>query len=205
MSKPVLTTALLDQYKALYPDDAKLQALTLDELLTATAGVTVDYSTLTYPGEAAGLLGDGWSCAEGVGYVVFDCVCLFLGAATLRSSLTAEAAESMAKAAAPVMSQMEKYIATMAASTSSKTDIATAVFGIISTIYSGGCLGAVLSAFLGSLTWYEAALYGVTAMATIVAALATDGAAEIALIVIELATAGFLVNDSINCVKACDY
>ena len=41
MSKPVLT--LLDQYKALYPDDAKLQALTLDELLTATAGVTVDY------------------------------------------------------------------------------------------------------------------------------------------------------------------
>ena len=205
MSKPVLTTALLDQYKALYPDDAKLQALTLDELLTATAGVTVDYSTLTYPGEAAALLGDGWSCAEGVGYVVFDCVCLFLGAATLRSSLTAEAAESMAKAAAPVMSQMEKYIATMAASTSSKTDIATAVFGIISTIYSGGCLGAVLSAFLGSLTWYEAALYGVTAMATIVAALATDGAAEIALIVIELATAGFLVNDSINCVKACDY
>ena len=205
MSKPVLTTALLDQYKALYPDDAKLQALTLDELLTATAGVTVDYSTLTYPGEAAGLLGDGWSCAEGVGYVVFDCVCLFLGAATLRSSLTAEAAESMAKAAAPVMSQMEKYIATMAASTSSKTDIATAVFGIISTIYSGGCLGAVLSAFLGSLTWYEAALYGVTAMATIVAALATDGAAEIALIVIELATAGFLVNDSINCVKACNY
>ena len=111
----------------------------------------------------------------------------------------------MAKAAAPVMSQMEKYIATMAASTSSKTDIATAVFGIISTIYSGGCLGAVLSAFLGSLTWYEAALYGVTAMATIVAALATDGAAEIALIVIELATAGFLVNDSINCVKACNY
>ena len=205
MTKPVLTNAIFEEYKALYPDDAKLQALTMDEMLRATAGVKVDFNTLTYPGEAAGLLGDGWSCAEGVGYVVFDCVCLFLGAATLRSSLTAEAAESMAKAAAPVMSQMEKYIATMAASTSSKTDIATAVFGIISTIYSGGCLGAVLSAFLGSLTWYEAALYGVTAMATIVAALATDGAAEIALIVIELATAGFLVNDSINCVKACNY
>ena len=167
--------------------------------------MTVDFSSITYEGRSPALLGDGWSCAEAVGYVVFDCVCLFLGAATLRSSLTAEAAEGMAKAAAPVMSQMEKYIATMAAETSSKTDVASAVFGIISTIYSGGCLGAVLGAFLGSLTWYEAALYGVTAMATIVAALATDGAAEIALIVIELATAGFLVNDSISCVKACNY
>lgn len=205
MSKVLVTGAALEQYKALYPNDEKLQKLTLDELLTATAGMTVDFSSITYEGRSPALLGDGWSCAEAVGYVVFDCVCLFLGAATLRSSLTAEAAEGMAKAAAPVMSQMEKYIATMAAETSSKTDVATAVFGIISTIYSGGCLGAVLSAFLGSLTWYEAALYGVTAMATIVAALATDGAAEIALIVIELATAGFLVNDSISCVKACNY
>ena len=205
MSKPLLTNAIFEEYKALYPDDAKLQALTMDEMLTATAGVKVDFNTITYPGKATELLGDGWTCAEAVGYVVFDCVCLFLGAASLRSSLTTEAAEGMAKAVQPVMSQMEKYIATMAASTSSKTDVATAVFGIISTIYSGGCLGAVLSAFLGSLTWYEAALYGVTAMATIVAALATDGAAEIALIVIELATAGFLVNDSINCVSACNY
>ena len=205
MSKVLVTGAALEQYKALYLNDEKLQKLTLDELLTATAGMTVDFSSITYEGRSPALLGDGWSCAEAVGYVVFDCVCLFLGAATLRSSLTAEAAEGMAKAAAPVMSQMEKYIATMAAETSSKTDVASAVFGIISTIYSGGCLGAVLGAFLGSLTWYEAALYGVTAMATIVAALATDGAAEIALIVIELATAGFLVNDSISCVKACNY
>ena len=93
----------------------------------------------------------------------------------------------------------------MSAAESTKFEVATAVFGIVSTIYSGGCLGAVLGAFLGSLTWYNAILYGATALGTIVAAVATDGAAEIGIIVVELATAGFLVSDSINCAKACSY
>ena len=84
-------------------------------------------------------------------------------------------------------------------------DVATAVFGVISTIYSGACLGAVLSAFLGSLTWYNAVLYGATALGTIMAALATDGAAEIGIIIVELATAGFLIGDSIKCVDACSF
>ena len=93
----------------------------------------------------------------------------------------------------------------MSDANASKTSIAGAVFGVISTIYSGGCLGAVISAFLGSLTWYNAVLYGATALGTIMAAVATDGAAEIGIIVVELATAGFLVSDSINCAEACNY
>jgi hypothetical protein len=40
-------------------------------------------------------------------------------------------------------------------------------------------------------------------MATIVAALATDGVAFVAEVIILLATFGFLVADSINCVKVC--
>ena len=59
----------------------------------------------------------------------------------------------------------------MSAAESSKTEVAGAVFGIISTIYSGGCLGAVVSAFLGTLTWYNAMLYGATALGTIMAML----------------------------------
>ena len=111
----------------------------------------------------------------------------------------------MAKAAEPVASQLEKYILIMSDANSSKTAVATAVFGIISTIYSGSCLGAVISAFLGSLTWYNAILYGATALGTIMAAVATDGAAEIGIIIVELATAGFLVGDSIKCKEACSY
>ncbi len=144
-------------------------------------------------------------CGQNIGYVIFDCVCLMMGAAELREALTAKEAEAMAEAAKPVLSKLEKYIVTMAAEDSSKTDVATAVFGVISTIYSGGCIGAVISAWLGTLTIGNEILYGATALGTIVAAACTDGAAEIGLIIVELATMGWLVSDSINCVEACEY
>ena len=144
-------------------------------------------------------------CGEAIGFVIFDCVCLFVGAASIRASATAEVAEEMAEAAKPVLSQLDKYIITIASEGSSKTDVATAVFGIISTIYSGGCLGAVISAWLGSLTLGNKILYASTALTTIVAAVATDGVAEIGLIGLELATAGWVISDSIKCVEACEY
>jgi hypothetical protein len=200
-----ITPESFQAYKVLYPDDQRLQALTLEELFENTGGGLVNWENISYKQSATLAVSSTLDCAMGIGYVVFDCVCLFLGAATLRASVTAEVAEDMAKAAEPVANQLSKYIKTMSAAESTKFEVATAVFGIISTIYSGGCLGAVLGAFLGSLTWYNAILYGATALGTILAAVATDGAAEIGIIVVELATAGFLVGDSINCAKACSY
>ena len=41
-------------------------------------------------------------CEKQIGYVIFDCVCLMLGAAELRAGVTAEAAEEMAEACKPV-------------------------------------------------------------------------------------------------------
>jgi hypothetical protein len=198
-----ITQSSLEAYKMLHPGDTRLQALTLDELLENTSGRSVDYSTITY--KPALLRSSDWDCGLGIGYVVFDCICLFLGAATLRSSVTAQVAEEMAEAAAPVASKLATYIKTMSAAESSKTEVATAVFGVVSTLYSGSCLGAVISAFLGSLTWYNAVLYGATALGTVMSAVATDGAAEIGVLIVELATAGFLVNDSIKCADACSY
>ena len=198
-----ITPETFKAYQALNPHDSRLQALTLAELYKNTGTGQVDWNKVTY--KPALLQSGEWDCAKGIGYVVFDCVCLFLGAVTLRASVTAEAAEDMAKAAEPVASQLEKYILIMSDANSSKTAVATAVFGIISTIYSGSCLGSVISAFLGSLTWYNAILYGATALGTIMAAVATDGAAEIGIIIVELATAGFLVGDSIKCKEACSY
>ncbi len=191
-------------YKALNPHDARLQALTLEELFEKTGGRSVNYDNISYASKPQAMLGaSSWDCGLGIGYVVFDCVCLFLGAVSLRSALTADAAEEIAEAAKPVANQLTKYVETLASAESSKTEVATAVFGVISTIYSGSCLGAVISAFLGSLSWYNAVLYGATALGTIMAAVATDGAAEIGIIIIELATAGFLISDSIKCEQAC--
>lgn len=195
----------LGAWKAANPQDKRLQGLTFSELSENVDLNSVDFSSITFEGRTDGLLGDGFDCAKSIGFVVFDSICLFLGAAALRASATAEVAEDMAKAAEPVANQLSKYIKTMSAAESTKFEVATAVFGIVSTIYSGGCLGAVLGAFLGSLTWYNAILYGATALGTIMAAVATDGAAEVGIIVVELATAGFLVSDSIACSKACNY
>ena len=144
-------------------------------------------------------------CEKQIGYVLFDCVCLMLGAAELRAGVTAEAAEEMAEAAKPVLSKFDKYILTIADESSSKTEVASAVFGIVSTVWSGGCLGAVVSAWLGTLSVGNAILYGATALGTLLAAFATDGAAEIGIIVVELATAGWLIEDSVKCVEECSY
>ena len=144
-------------------------------------------------------------CEKSIGYVIFDCVCLLLGAAECRAALTEEAAESMAKAAEPVLSKMEQYIITLSSEEASVTEKATAVFNVVSTIWSGGCLGEVISAWLGTLSFGDKVLYGATALATLLAAFATDGAAEIGVVAVELATAGWLVDDSLKCAKACSY
>jgi len=145
------------------------------------------------------------ACEKQIGFVIFDCVCLMLGAAELRAGVTAEAAEEMAEACKPIMSKFEGYIVTMAKEGASTTEVAGAVFGVMSTIWSGGCLGAVVSAWLGTLSVGNAILYGATALGTLLAAFATDGAAEIGIIAVELATATWLVEDSIKCADECSY
>lgn len=201
-----LTQKQWDNYKSQFPDDKKIQAVTLEELLKNTDGGKVDWSNPPISKERAAAVQPMAAvspCAMAIGYVIFDVICLAIGGVGLRSGVTKGTAEAVAEAAGPVLSKLEATIAKMAAEGASKTDIAWGVFEILKTIWSGGCLGAVLSAFLKSLTWYYALLYGATAMATIVAALATDGVAFVAEVVIELATFGFLVADSVNAVKAC--
>ena len=201
-----LTAEALQVWKDANPDDAKLQALSLADLEEKLKETPVDWSTLELPKDDSELLqGSTMDCVLGVGYVVFDCVCLMIGAVAIRGSLNPTSAKAVGKAAQPVMNALEKYIAALSKEGATTASKAGAVFNIMSTIWSGGCLGAVFAAVMESLEWYTAALYAVTGMGTILAALATDGVATIGLIAVELATFGFLVSDSINCVTACDF
>lgn len=205
----VITKEQWDTFKSHFPNDDAIQAVTFDELIKNTNGGKVDWKNPPVAKETekrgvktlaiAGIN----DCELGIGYVIFDVICLAVGGVGLRSGLNRGTAEAMAAAAKPVLSKLEVTIAKIAAEGASKTDLAKGVFEILRTIWSGDCLGAVVSAFVGSLTWYYALLYAATAMATVVAALATDGVAFVAEIAIVLATFGFLVADSVNAVKAC--
>jgi hypothetical protein len=67
-------------------------------------------------------------CEKQIGYVIFDSVCLMLGAAELRAGVTAEAAEEMAEACKPIINKFDSYILTMSSKESSVTEVAGAVF-----------------------------------------------------------------------------
>lgn len=197
-----ITQRDLDQLKAALPNDARLQSLSLLELLQ---NADPEFSFSKWEREPAPELLEGSSleCATAIGFVIYDCVALFIGASATRGGATEGEAKAIAKAAEPVLSKIEKSCAELAKDSASATDKAWAVWDIIKTIYNGSCLGAVIAAFLSSLTWYNMILYSATALATIVAALATDGAAEIAEIVVQIAAFGFLVSDSVNVGSAC--
>lgn len=210
-----ITQQQLDTFKRLHTGNPHIQALTADVVNANVAGSVVDWNKLnvgagagTGIGIAAiampmGLMSDITPCEKAIGYVVFDALCLALGAVGLRAAVSGATIEAMTRAAAPAMSQIERIIATMAAPGAGVTDYARGIFNILKAIYSGGCLGAVFSAFTASLSWWDGVLYGITGTATIVAALATDGVAFVAEVVILLATFGFLASDTAKAVDAC--
>jgi hypothetical protein len=201
-----LTTEELAAYAAANPHDAALQALGLPELLANTGGGVWDPAQVPrrqWPSRQR-TAESVTACELDVGYVVFDVICLAIGGIELRAGVTEETAEAVAEAARPVMSKIETTIAEMARAGASATDIAKGVFDILVIIWSGGCLGAVVAAFVSNLTWYYSVLYGATALATIIAAVATDGVAFVAEVALEVVTFGMLVADCVNAVEACD-
>ncbi len=201
-----ITQKQLDDFKVLYPGNNDIQALTLDQVVQNTAGKTVDWNSLTFPSQPTTMgvskmaISD---CQMAIGWVVFDAVCLAFGAWGLRSSVRPATIEAMAQAAGPVLSKIEITIARISAEGASATQQAWGVFEILKTIYNGGAFGAVMSAFIDSLSWWDMILYGITGTATIIAAFATDGLAFAAEIAIVLASTGFLVSDSVKAVQAC--
>jgi len=199
----------LQLFKSHYPHNPQIQALTLDEVLKHTQGKTADWNNMYAETDkfyqplkqAAAVTAN--PCYMNVGYVIFDVICLALGAVSLRKSVSAATIANTANAVTPVLSEIEKIIVSMSKAGATKSDLAWGVFNILRTIYAGGCLGAVFSAFTASLTWWNMILYGVTGMATIVAALATDGLALAAEVIGLLASFGFLATDCVAAYTAC--
>jgi hypothetical protein len=144
-------------------------------------------------------------CQLAAGHVVYDVIVLAVGAVALRARVSEATIEAVTTSAVPVLTELESTIAMIAASGSTTLQRAQGVFQILRTISDGGLLPAVFDAFANSLSWWDAVLYGVGGIATILAALATDGIAFAAEIAALLATFGLLVSDSVDAVTACGF
>lgn len=149
-----MTTAAeqLATFKSFYPNIEHVQALTLDDATRIVGGKPVDWNTITPADFAASSTSAITAGQTAVGYVIFDVICLAVGAVGLRTTVRASTIEAMASAAAPSLSKIETIIAQVGASNATVTDRAWGVFQILKTIYTGGSLGAVFNAFTGSLT-----------------------------------------------------
>ena len=190
-------------FKALYPLDAKLQALTLEQLVGYSEGKEPDGSTANpNPNAPPAKRNPAISeCQWAVGIVVVDVVCLVLGLSALRNK-NLQWTEAI-NIGATLQADIEHALQTLTAVDSTVLAKANSVREIALLVYSGGLVEPIYHAIIKNLDWWDMVLYGVAGMAEIAAAFLTDGAAVIALLVYDLAMAGFLVTDAERAISAC--
>lgn len=143
------------------------------------------------------------SCQMAVGFVIFDCLALAFGALGLRATVRPSTIAQIVRAAAPEMVAIEAQVAIIAHEASTAFQRATSVFSILGTLWAGGMLGAVFKAFKDSITWLDGLLYGTMGIASILAALATDGVSFCAQVVLLLGSFTYLLMDAQKAVTAC--
>ena len=198
-----LKQADLDAFKRQFPNDARLQAVTLDQL--ANHGKTRDYKghnaqPSPNPRRARGIFS---GCQMAVADVAIDVLLMIWGAIGIHGKINAAAVEDVAQAIEPKLSEIEEYAKVLSDGNTPTRQKATAIWNIGRLIKNGGMFEAVFHAIVSSLTWWDMVLYGVLGMAELAAAFLTDGAALVAIMVVEIATAGFVISDGAKVVQEC--
>ena len=195
-----LSQKQLDNFKKLHPTNEKIQKLTLAQVLSNTKGKIADWSALKPDGDDDYISpSDINPCTKKIAWVVYDVICLIVGAAGLRSTANSKTIDAIVKEIETSAEFLRKVIAVL----KNTISVAKKVYNIARLIKDGGLLGAVFSAFVGSLTWWDFLLYAITGTATIIAVLATDGAAFVAEIVLVLITFAWLVTDIARAIQTC--
>jgi hypothetical protein len=208
LKKVEITQQQLNDFKALHSDnccrhDNRIKGLTFQDVLDGTEYHFEDWNTIDNSSSGNTTSPGLTKCQNKIAYVIYDAICLAVGAYSLRNTVHARAVAAVGGAALPVMSSLETIIRDMTAPGATNKDQAYGVYYILKTIYNGGHLGAVFSAFTDTLTWWDMIFYGITGTATVIAALATDGAAFAAEIALELVTFEHLAEDSVKAVNEC--
>lgn len=203
--KPIASAALLQQYQQAFPGLPELQALTVDT--APKPGPDFDWSTLLLhpPRPVLGRF-PFTPCEIAVASVVVDIVMIAIGGSALLDKISGETVENVADALVEKLgegvTEIDKMIQAVD-DAGSNWEKAKAIFAILAKLKDVGCLSAVIGAIFRSLSLWDMILFGITALATIVALIATDGIAFIAEVAILFASGAFLGADIGNAINVC--
>lgn len=204
----LITQPNLDLFKAQYPADAAIQALTLGDVQANLAGRTVVWErVLDNPPplilSRMAFFGSNRSwCDLDIAKVVIDVVLLAIDATALSGKMSQESIEEAAAVMGENITEIEELVRDVGKA-SSTADKAAAIFAILRHIVDIGCLGGILSAIFKSLSWWDMILYGIVAVVTIVGLVATDGASFILTIIGLIVSGAFLIEDVMTCINTC--
>lgn len=197
----------LDKFKMHFrqdpTSDPAIQSLTLNDL--AAHAVSRDLrgnwaQPLPNPRQARNIVPP---CASAVGVFILDCFLVGWGAGGLRFKISPGSIEDVALAIEPHLSDLEEYVKLISDPSTTWFPRARAVWNTLLLIKNGLMFEAVYHAMIKDLTWWDMVLYGVLGLAELTAAFLTDGAALIAEMVVELASAGFMITDGVKAVETC--
>jgi hypothetical protein len=207
-----LTQENLVKFKKLInmPDDEKLQNLTIEELIEYSKSKSRDGSNA----EAASdneiasrfppvtRISPPTPCQKAVATAVMDAFFLALGAVGIRSKVKQAAQEidflKMHMPTHDVVRVIRYY------DDGSLLNRGWAVYRVLRVAAKAGMAAAIWGAIVKTLKWYDMVLYGVEGLAEIVAFVASDGVAAVALVAEEVARAGFFATDIMEAVEACE-
>ena len=203
-----LTQHNFDRYKAEFPEDSRLQALSLEELLDNTRGLTLDHILAPLPPgyDRAVVVMSATTvppCALAIAKVVIDGILLVTGCVALAGKIARPVIQEVGLVANLAASKIGKIISKMAAPNASKTDIAKGFAEILKAIDEAKLFKKIWAAFTKSLTWYYAVLYGIVVLATIAALVTSGGALIVAEFVLLVTSCAFMLIDIADAANTC--
>jgi hypothetical protein len=205
--QPIDSAEQLETFKSAFPMQPDVQALTLAQVQERAKAASIDWNQLVLNPPRVVLGRMPFSpCETAIASVVIDIVMIAIGASGLADKITGETVENVAgvlvRELGEDVTELDKMIQAVK---DAETDWAKAkaVFSLLSALKDFGCLGAVIAAIFKSLSWWDMILYGLTALATIIALVATDGVALIAEVAILAMSGAFLIEDIETAVCKC--
>lgn len=204
-----ITQQHLDRFKSYYRDLDDVQGLKLEDAHRIAKDGEIDWFNTSPEDFRKENEDDIPACYIAIGFVIFDAVCLGIGAWGLRPIAKPATIKNIASVIyttsnREVTPAIELLISQLASEKSNFLTKAWNVVSLLIAIKNAGLMTAIWKAFKGGLTLYYAIIYGVQGLATITAAFATGGlalAAEVALVVV---SAAYLVNDVVSAITICN-